>query len=197
VLTGRTLKEMKSTNRTFRIDEDLLRTIRELAHRKNVSMNEFVVDTLKEAAADAVMEGLETEEVPSAWVIKLMDSVPAEKVAELGRWSAANFSRKFVWDIFKEISYDTLIKMYELVGKKYKNWLSVEHWKEGSEHTLRILHSRGQKWSVYIAETIRSTFKDLLGIELEVEWGPTEVRVRFIEPGTSVDKNRQIPQIAE
>lgn len=186
---------MKSTNRTFRIDEDLLNTVRELAHSKNVSMNEFVVDTLKEAVADAVMEGLETEEVPSAWVIKLMDFVPTERVAELGRWSAATFSRKFVWDIFKEISYDTLIRMYELVGKKYKNWLSVEHLKEGSEHTLKILHSRGQKWSVYTAETIRSTFKDLLGIELEIELGPNEVRGKFIEPSSSVVKGRQISQI--
>jgi hypothetical protein len=188
---------MKSINRTFRIDEDLLKTVRELAHRKNVSMNEFVVDTLKEAAADALMEGLEMEEVPSAWTIKLMEYVPAEKVAELGRWSAATFSRKLVWDVFKEISPDTLIRMYELVGRKYKNFLSFEHWKEGSEHTLKFLHSRGQKWSVYTAETVRSTFKELLGIELKVEWGPNEVTGKFIEPSTYAVKDRQIPQITQ
>ncbi len=188
---------MKSINRTFRIDEDLLKTVRELARRKNVSMNEFVVDTLKETAADSLMEGLEMEEVPGAWVIKLMEYVPTEKVAELGRWSAATFSRKLVWDIFKEISSESLIRMYELVGKKYKNFLSFEHWKEGPEHTLKFLHSRGQKWSVYTAETVRSTFKDLLGIELEVEWGPNEITGKFIEPSTHVVKNRQIPQIAE
>lgn len=136
---------MKSVNRTFRLDEDLLKTVHELARHKNVSMNEFVADALREAAADALMEGLEMEEVPGAWLQKLVDYVPAEKVAELGRWAAANFSRKFVWDTFKEVSPDALIRAYEILGKKYKSFLSFEHWKEGSEHILKISHSRGEK----------------------------------------------------
>jgi hypothetical protein len=188
---------MKSVNRTFRLDEDLLKTIRELAHHKNVSMNEFVADALREAAADAIVEGLEMEEVPSTWLQKLMEYVPTEKVAELGRWSAINFSRKFVWEIFKEISSDTLIKAYEILGKKYKSFLSFEHRQEGSKHILKILHSRGQKWSVYYGELIRSAFKDLLGIELEVELGPNEVRGTFTEPNSYIVKPREIPQIAK
>jgi hypothetical protein len=187
---------MKSVNRTFRLDEDLLKTVRELAHRKNVSMNEFVADRLKEAAANALMEGLEMEQVPSAWTIKLMEYVPTEKVAELGRWSTATFSRKLLWDIFKEISPDTIIKMYEMVGQKYKNFVTFEHWKEGSEHTLKFLHNRGQKWSVYTAETVKSTFKELLGIALEVEWGPNEVKGKFSEPNAAAVK-KKIPPIAQ
>jgi predicted HicB family RNase H-like nuclease len=42
---------MKSVNRTFRLDEDLLKTIHELAHHKNVSMNEFVADAIRAAVA--------------------------------------------------------------------------------------------------------------------------------------------------
>jgi len=179
------------------LDEDLLKTVHELAHRKNVSMNEFVADALREAAADALMEGLEMEEVPSAWLLKLMEYIPTEMVAELGRWATATFSRKFVWEIFKEISSDTLIRAYEMLGKKYERFLSFEHQKQGSEHILKIRHSRGQKWSVFYAESIRSAFKDLVGIELEVEWGSNEVRGKFIEPNAYAVKGRQIPQISQ
>ncbi|HEV2118985.1 MAG TPA: hypothetical protein VGS11_02590 [Candidatus Bathyarchaeia archaeon] len=188
---------MKSVNRTFRLDEDLLKTVHELAHHKNVSMNEFVVDALRQAAADALVEGLEMEEVPSAFLIKIMEHVPTERVAELGRWTAANFSRKFVWDIFKEINSDTVINAYEMFAKKYKSFLSFEHQKRGSEHTIKILHNRGQKWSVFYAEVIRSAFKDLLGVELEVEYGPNEIKERFTEPNSDAVRRQQIPQIIE
>jgi hypothetical protein len=188
---------MKSINRTFRLDEDLLKTVHELAHRKNVSLNEFVADALREAAADALMEGIEMEEMPSTFMQKIMEFVPTEKVAELGKWSAVNFSGKFVWQIFKELSPDTLIKGYEVLAKKYKHFFSFEHHTEGSDHILRILHSRGQKWSIYYGESMRSAFKDLLGVEIEVEWGPNEVTGRFTEPTTTASKGRRIPQIAE
>jgi hypothetical protein len=160
-------------------------------------MNEFVVDALREAAADALVEGLEMEEVPTAFLTKIMESVPTEGAAELGRWTTANFSRKFVWDMFKEISPDTVIRAYEMFAKKYKGILSFEHRKQGSENTIKVLHSRGQKWSVFYAEVIRSAFKELLGIGLEIEWGPNEVRGKFTDPTTYVIKTPQIPQIIE
>lgn len=188
---------MKSVNRTFRLDEDLLKAVHELAQHKNVSMNEFVVEAIRQAVADALVEGLEMEEVPSMFLAKIMEYVPTESAAELGRWSTANFSRKFVWEIFKEISPDTLIKAYEMFANKYKSILSFEHRKQGSEHTLKILHHRGQKWSVFYAEVIRSAFRDLLGIELEIELGPNEVRGKFTESNTYVAKTRQVPQIIE
>jgi hypothetical protein len=158
-------------------------------------MNEFVADAIREAVVDAQLEGLELEEVPSAYLQKIMEYIPTETAAELGRWSAANFSRKFVWQIFKEISSDTLIRTYELLAKKSKNFLSFEHSKEGSEHTLKILHSRGQNGP--FAELIRSGFKDLLGIELQIECGPNEVRGRFAEPSAYVVRSRQITQIIQ
>jgi hypothetical protein len=188
---------MKSINRTFRLDEDLLKTAHDLAHHKNVSLNEFVADALREAAAHALMEGIDMEEVPSAFMAKIMEYVPIEKVAELGRWSAGNFSRKFVWQIFKELSPNPIIKAYEVLGKKYNHFFAFEHHKEGSVHNLKILHSRGQKWSIYYAESMRSAFKDLVGVEIEVEWGPNEVRGRFTELNTYIVKGRQIPQITE
>jgi hypothetical protein len=187
---------MKSVNRTFRLDEDLLRTVHELAQKKNISVNEFVVGALREAEARALMEGIEMEEVPSAFMLKIMEYVPIEKVAELGRWSTVNFSRKFVWQIFKELSSDTLIKAYEILGEKYKHYFSFEHHFEGSDHILKIHHSRGQKWSIYYGESLRSAFKDLLGMEIEVDWGPNEVRGRFTEANAHPVKVRQIPQVA-
>jgi hypothetical protein len=187
---------MKSINRTFRLDVDLLKTAHEIAHRKNVSLNEFVADALREAAARALMEGIEMEEVPSAFMAKIMEYVPLEKVAELGKWATITFLPQLVWQTFKELSPDTIIKAYELLGKKYKQIITVEHHKEGNEHTLKILHSRGgQKWSVYHAESMRSAFKNLVGVEIEVEWGPNEVRGKFTEPNASMVKGRQIPQI--
>jgi hypothetical protein len=187
---------MKSVNRTFRLEEDLLTTVRETALRKNVSMNEFVADALREASADAVLEGLQMEEVPGAWLQKLMEYVPAASIPELGRWATMNFTRKFVWETFKEISPDALIRAYEILAKKYKNIISFEHLKEGPEHTLKLSHSRGQKWSALYAENIRSGFKDLLGIELKLEWGPSEIIGKYTEPRTSMVKNRPVPQTA-
>ena len=187
---------MKSINRTFRLDEDLLKTAHEIALQKNVSLNEFVADALREAAAHALMEGIEMEEVPSTFMLKLMEFVPMEKVPELGRWSTFNFSRKFVWQIFKELSPNTIIKAYEVLGKKYKNYFSFEHHREGLEHVLKIRHSRGQKWSIYYGESMRSAFKDLLGIEIEVDWGPNEVTGRYTERNTAVFKGKQIQQVA-
>jgi hypothetical protein len=188
---------MKSVNRTFRLDEDLLKTVHELAHQKKISMNEFVADSLRDAVADALMEGLDMEEVPGAFIAKIMEYVPAEKVAELGRWSAINFSRKFVWQTFKELSLNTIIKSYEVIAKKYQRHFAFEHYQEGSVHALKIRHSRGQKWSIYYAENMRSIFNDLLGVKIEVEWGTNEVRGRFIEPIRYVALSPQIPQINE
>jgi hypothetical protein len=186
---------MKSVNRTFRLDEDLLKTVHELAHQKNVSMNEFVANAIRDAAAKALMEGIEMEEVPSSVMLKFMEYISPEKAAELGRWSAIHFSRKFVWQIFKELKSDTVIKAYEALAEKYKHFFSFEHHREGSDHILKIHHSRGQKWSIYYGESMRTIFKELLGMEIEVEWGPNEVIGKFIESSAHSAKVRNIPQI--
>jgi Ribbon-helix-helix protein, copG family len=186
---------MKSTNRTFRIDEDLLKTVHELALRKKVSMNEFVVDAIREAIASALMDGIEMEEVPSSVMLKFMEYLPTERVAELGRWSAVNFSRKFVWQIFKELSPDTVIKAYEAMAEKYQHFFSFEHHMEDSDHILKIRHSRGQKWSIYYGESMRATFKELLGVAIDVEWGPNEIEGRFRDVVPSRAQNRKIPII--
>jgi hypothetical protein len=172
---------LKSVNRTFRLDEDLLSSVRQLAHQRNASLNQVVVDALRKTAADALVDGLEMEHVPSAFILKMMAYLPDEKLAELGRWSVSHFSRDFVWEVFKEISLDTLIKSYEVLSTKYDRLFTFEHLKVGQEHSLKILHSRGPKWSIFCAESLRFAFKDLVGIEIEVEWGPNEVRGRFIE----------------
>jgi hypothetical protein len=80
-------------------------------------------------------------------MLKIVGYLPNEKLAELGRWSVSNFSRDFVWEVFKEISLDTLIKSYEVLSTEYDKLFTFEHQKVGQEHTLKILHSRGPKWS--------------------------------------------------
>jgi hypothetical protein len=172
---------LKSVNRTFRLDENLLSSTRQLARQRNTSLNQVVVDALSKTAADALMDGLEMEHVPRAFMLKIMDYLPDEKVVELGRWAALSLSRDFVWEVFKEISLDTLIKSYEVLSTKYDRLFTFEHQKVGQEHTLKLLHSRGRKWSIFYAESLRSAFKELVGIEIEVEWGPHEVKGRFIE----------------
>jgi hypothetical protein len=138
------------------------------------------------------MERLEMEHVPRAYTLKMMEYLPDEKVAELARWSVSTFSRDFLWDVFKEISVDTLVKSYEVLSTKYDKLFTFEHQKVGTEHTLKILHSRGRKWSIYCAESLRSAFKDLVGIEIEVKWSPNEVKGRFIEPHPTYDQMRKV-----
>jgi hypothetical protein len=161
-------------------------------------MNEFVVDAIRKAAGDALMEGIEMDEVPSSVMLKFMEYISPEQAPELGRWSAIHFSRKFVWQIFKELNSDTVIKTYEAMAEKYGHYFSFEHYKENSDHILKIHHSRGQKWSIYYGESMKTTFKDLLGIQIVVEWGPNEVIGRFTEPTTRLLlRGRQVPQIIQ
>jgi hypothetical protein len=134
------------------------------------------------------MEHLEMEDVPRAFILKMMEYLPDEKLAELGRWSVSHFSRDWVWEVFKEISLDTLIKSYEILSTKYD--FTFEHQKVGSEHTLKMLHSRGRKWSVFAAESLRFAFESLVGIEIEVRWGPNEVRARLMEADTAHSKEK-------
>jgi hypothetical protein len=178
------MEGLKTVNRTFRLDEELLSSARQLAHHRNASLNQVVAESLRKAAADSLMERLEMEQVPRAFMLKILEYLPDEKVAELGRWSVS-LSRDFVWEIFREISLDTLIRSYEVLSAKYDRLFTFQHQKIGLEHTLKLLHSRGRKWSIYYAETLRSAFKDLAGVELKVEWGPNEVRGRFSEAPTA------------
>jgi hypothetical protein len=188
------LSKSRSVNRTFRLDEELIGILQNIAKRRDTSLNTVVRDVIRKAASDELMADIDMDYFPNTLLTKIMNFLPPDKVTELAKWSAKNYARQFVWGLSKEVSPEALIRSYETMATRYTKLFSFEHETHGTIHTMRVRHSRGPNWSKFYAETIREAWLELVQIQLDMQVTENEVIATFKEPGeTSTHVKRGHP----
>jgi KaiC/GvpD/RAD55 family RecA-like ATPase len=169
----------KSVVRSFRLDEDIDKSLQKYALKEGISLNSLVNKALRRYVrwdVSASQFGGVTVAGPS--LTRIMSYLSDDEVREYARWVAENSVRDFVTFFFGEFSLETLLKGLKLLAD-YGGHFKYEESTTRNFRTVVLKHGRGAKWSIHYQEWVRLSVEKLLGLKIETEMTENQVTLRF------------------
>jgi hypothetical protein len=170
----------KSVVRSFRLDEDVDKSLHKYALQEGISINSLVNRALRRYVlwdVNASRFGGVTLAGPS--LTKLISYLSDDQVREFARWAADNSVRDFITFFFGECNFQTFLKALKLLAD-YGGHFEYEETTSGDVRTVVLKHGRGMKWSIHYEEWVRLSVERFLGMKVEI--GKTENQVIFRFP---------------
>ena len=161
----RTEKVRKKTESiTFRLESEILASLRQEARRKDVSVNTLVSQIAKQHTnwhSVAAQAGFISVRKPL--LTKLLESQNDEQIRSLARHVALSSNRDFLLMLRRKNNIHSALDMFE-------TWISISgysytHNMEDLDysnrlHSFFVQHHMGMKWSLYLEERYRNFFED-------------------------------------
>ncbi len=146
---------------TFRLDSSVLNRLRNEARQRDVTVNTFVSQTLKqhlEWHLNAARAGFLY--VRKGLVVKLLEKYTDEEIKMLASDMAASSNKRFLLMLRNEYSIESALEFIEMwvkiAGYPYRHEISPHN---DSRHSFVIQHEMGAKWSLYLSELYRNLFE--------------------------------------
>jgi hypothetical protein len=171
----------KSVVRSFRLDEDVDKSLHKYALQEGISINSLVNRALRKYVLwDVNVSRFGGVTVAGSSLTRIMNYLSDDEVREYARWVAENSVRDFVIFFFGEVTLQTLLKGLNLFAD-YGGHFEYEESTSGRVTTVVLKHGRGMKWSIHYEEMGRVVEK-LLGLKIETEKTENQVTFRFPLP---------------
>jgi hypothetical protein len=146
---------------TFRLDSTTLNRLRNEARQRDISVNTFVSQILKqhmEWHLNAARAGFLY--VRKGLVVKLLDKYTDDEIKMLAADMAANSNKRFLLMLNNEYSVQSALEFIEMwikmAGYPYRHEISSHN---KGRHSFVIQHEMGAKWSLYLSELYRNMFE--------------------------------------
>ncbi len=175
----------KTSTITFRLDDGTITRLRDLSKVQEVSTNTLVNQALRRFIDWDVY-------LPKSGLVTLTKPV-LKKIFE-------NLNEKFVVElattIGKEEMEDIVLFMRGKVDlKSFLSWyetmmlnssVQTSHLIDGGLHSMVLKHDLGKNWALYQKTMLELIFKELLHMNVELEYDNNTIQVVFTDDGTSI-----------
>jgi predicted DNA-binding ribbon-helix-helix protein len=154
----------KTESITFRLESEILGSLRQEARRKDVSVNTLVSQIAKQHTnwhSVAVQAGFISVRKPL--LTKLLECQNDEQIRSLARHVALSSDKDFLLMLRRNYNIHSALDMFE-------TWISISgysytHHMEDLDysnrlHSFIVQHHMGMKWSLYLEERYRNFFED-------------------------------------
>ena len=154
----------KTESITFRLQSEILDSLRQEARRKDVSLNTLASQIAKQHThwhSLAAQAGFISVRKP--FLIELLKSQSDEEIKSLGRHIAVSSNKDFIMMLRMKFNIFSTLDVIE-------TWISTSgysynHNTEGLGdskvlHSFIVQHNMGMKWSLYLAELYKSLFEE-------------------------------------
>src|ERR671923_717220 len=149
---------------TFRLESDILDSLRQEAKRKDVSVNTLVSQITKQHThwhSMAASAGFISVRKPL--LIKLLEGQNDEQIKSLGRHVALSSNKDFLLMLRRKYNIHSALDMIEtwisISGYSYNH--NMEDLDYSSRlHSFIVQHHMGMKWSLYVAELYKNLFEE-------------------------------------
>lgn len=150
----------KTEGVTFRLDKDILDSLKSESENKEISLNTLanqIFNQHVDFSATAGKAGLVS--FPKALLVKVLDKFTEEEVAEVARLIAQTEMADIVYIMRRKFDLESFLEMTE-------SWVRASgfpyhHDVKDGEHSFVIQHDMSKKWSLYLAELFEYTFESL------------------------------------
>jgi predicted DNA-binding ribbon-helix-helix protein len=160
--TEKTRKKTESI--TFRLESQILESLRQEAKRKDVSVNTLVSQIAKQHTNwHSVASQAGFISVRKPLMIKLLESQNDEQIKSLAKHVAVSSNKDFFLMLRRKYNIHSVLDMIE-------TWISMSgysysHNMEDLDYSNRlhffiVQHNMGLKWSLYLSELYKSFFED-------------------------------------
>ena len=170
----------KTVTRTIRIDEGYDDILKYEAERRGISVNTILEQQLKKYVQSyRYFENLSAVTLSSASLLALLDAIEEDKMLSIGS------------ELGKERPYELILKrgiapsyesakwyIMDVLGDQ-SGWLSPTINVRGGNEYIHLSHSFGYKWSLFLQGYFGVFFKEVVGVEPEVDVLSSSVTFTF------------------
>lgn len=175
----------RTTTITFRVNENLIRKLKEEAEDREISLNTLANQIFKRYVEwDSYEPKVGMIPIAKPVLIQLFENISEDKIIEI----ATNVGKSAVKDIAlfmkHRIDIDSFLEWFETRMKTASVELSHQKAKENSNtiHSYIIKHDLGNNWSIFHKTIFESVLQELLGKKLKnVSVTPTMFSFAFEE----------------
>lgn len=157
-------KRNKTESITFRLESEILDSLRQEAKRKDIRLNTLMSQIAKQHTSwhsMAAQAGFIS--VRKAFVSKLLESQDDEQIESLARYVAKSTNRDFILMLRRKYNIHSALDIIEtwirITGYSYTHNIEDLNYSNRA-HIFVINHEMGRGWSLYLAELYKNLFEE-------------------------------------
>lgn len=156
-------KSNESATVTFRIDKVVLDRIREEADHRDMSLNSFLNQILREFTEwDMFMPDAGSIPVAKPVVIQMFEKMTKDEIQDLAVKIGKNAIEDMVLFMRGSIDLDSFLRWIEVRMKNCS--VDVNHIVDSNKHRYIMKHNLGENWALYNKTMLETIFKELFEI---------------------------------
>ncbi len=146
-----------SLPRTFRIDADVMRGLEEEAKKQGATVNGLTCRILRKYVnVGTKLEQFQILSLPKNDLLDLLNSIDEKAIAKLSASMGRNTAKEIMLQLYGDLSTKTLLQFLTIFLDGYFNWGSFYTEEDKGTYKIRISHSLGTKWSLFLKNYIEA-----------------------------------------
>jgi len=153
-----------SSPRTFRIDADVMRTLEEEARKQGATVNGLTCRILRKYVKIGVrLEPFGMLYMPRTHMISLINAIEDNALVDIASDMGKRTAKEAILQLYGELSMQSFKQYIEIYLCGYSNWASYYEEDRGSVIEVRMGHSMGDKWSLFMKNFLESALEEMVG----------------------------------
>lgn len=160
----------QTTSYSFRIDEELLKILREESERQGISINALHNRILTNYVLHwRWVERLKPVIMTRPTIAGIIECCPEDRIEEIARISGSIGAKDALRTLGIEPTYEKIIEFIKENLANSGNWFDYSHHARGKKDVIHLRHELGRSWSIFVANQVATMFKSFLGVSVKIE----------------------------
>jgi hypothetical protein len=153
-----------SLPRTFRIDADVMRGLEDEAKKQGATVNGLTCRILRKYVhVGTKLEQFQILSLPKNDLLGLLNSIDDKAIAKLSATMGKNTAREITLQLYGDLTVKTYLQFLTIFLDGYSNWGSFYTEEGDGSFKIRISHSLGSKWSLFLKNYLEASSLEITG----------------------------------
>jgi hypothetical protein len=170
----------KTTTMTFRIDDNVLKTLRAESERHQISLNTFVNQLLKHFVEWDMYES-KVGMIPIAKpiVIELFNKMSKEEISKMALCIGKNAVYDIALFMKNRMDLESFLSWFET--RMDSSITEINHSIQNGFHVYILKHELGENWSLYHKIILELMFNEIFEKTVDITISSTTIRFKFLK----------------
>lgn len=153
-----------SSPRTFRIDADVMRALEEEARKQGATVNGLTCRILRKyVKIGARLEPFGMLYMSKDQVAALLNNVDEKNLIAIASDMGRRTAKEAILQLYGELSLQNFKQFIEIYICGFSNWASYYDVERNETIEVRMGHSMGEKWSLFLKTFLESSLEETIG----------------------------------
>lgn len=165
---------------TFRIDDNVLKILRNESERQQVTLNNFINQLLKHFVEwDMYEPKVGMIPIAKPIVIELFDKMSKKEISDMAFRIGKNVVHDIALFMKNRMDLDSFLSWFET--RMNSSLTEINHSVENGFHVYILKHELGENWSLYHKIVLELMFNEVFEKPVDIDITNTTIRFRFSE----------------